>query len=284
MPSGKPPIFYVNGDFVPKDHARISATDLAILRGLGVFESLRTYGGEPFRMPDHLARLRNSAEAVGILVPWTDKQLCTVVDELLAINKLPEAAIRLVVTGGESEDYFHPSGKPGLIIMTSALRPFSPDNYKKGVKVATAKMERFFPEAKTINYLPGVVAMQHARKEDPEIVEVLFIDRFGYVTEGTTSNCFAFIGGRLVTPGEKILNGVTRQVVLELAADRFPVDIRNITLQEFRGADEVFLTGSVKEILPVNRIDGEVVGRGACGARTQQLLDAFKALIMRLTS
>jgi branched-chain amino acid aminotransferase len=144
-------------------------------------------------------------------------------------------------------------------------------------------MERYSPQAKTINYLPGVVAMQQARSVDPEIVEVLFIDRHGYVTEGITSNIFAFIDGSLVTPGENILEGVTRQVVLELAESRYPVEIRGLPVQEIRRADEVFLTGSVKEILPVCAIDGGKVGPGSRNNRTQVLIDAFQDLKAQLS-
>ncbi len=270
--------FYVNGAFVPEQQARISATDLAILRGLGVFESLRTYGGIPFRMPDHLGRLRRSAEAVGITLPWTDLELVSIVNQLLSINKLPEATIRIVVTGGESEDYFHPSGKPGLIVMTTLLRGFSTLILREGGEGRDDKDGAVFSRGKNDQLPPWGCRHAGGQEEDPDVVEVLFVDRNNCVTEGITSNCFVFIGGSLVTPGEKILEGVTRQVVLELARDRYPVEIRDLTLLELREADEVFLTGSVKEILPVSNIDGTGVGAGRRGPRTRRLQDAFRDL------
>ena len=266
----------MNGAYVPAREATIPATDLAVLRGLGVFESLRTYGGRPFRLKQHLDRLRQSAAGLGLPVVWEDAALSQIITNLISENGLPEASIRIVVTGGESADFFHPSGKPGLIVSTLPLRPYSEEAYQRGVKVATVQQERFLPEAKSINYLGGLVAMQQAKARDEEITEVLYVDPQGFVTEGITSNVFAFLGGVLVTPRENILMGVTRQVVLEIAAGGFEVQIRDLAETEVRRAEEVFLTGSVKEILPVRQIDDGIVGEGAVGDQTKRLMALFR--------
>ncbi len=247
-----------------------------MLRGLGVFESLRTYGGKPFRLKQHLDRLRRSAAGLGLPVIWEDITLSQIIATLIKENGMPEASIRIVVTGGESADLFHPSGKPGLIMIALPLRPYSKEAYQRGVKVASVQQERFLPEAKSINYLGGVVAMQQARARDKEITEVLYIDPQGFVTEGITSNVFAFLDGTLVTPRENILMGVTRQVVLEIAADVFEVQVRDLQEAEIRRAEEVFLTGSVKEILPVRQIDDDVVGEGVAGEQTKRLMRLFR--------
>ena len=186
------PIFYVNGEFIPSQKAMISATDLAVMRGYGIFESLRTYVGRPFRLDEHLVRLEKSAEAVGLQLPWTNNLLSDVVLETLARNEYPESRIRLVVTGGESDNYFTPKGKPGLIVMASPLNPYPQDYYQKGIKVATADVERYLPLAKTIDYIAGVMMLKDAHSVDPDIFEVLFVNRHGHVTEGITSNVFAF--------------------------------------------------------------------------------------------
>jgi branched-chain amino acid aminotransferase len=269
-------IFFVNGEYLPAGEATIPATDLAVLRGLGVFESLRTYKGHPFRLPEHLERLRQSAAGLGLPVPWEDDFLSQIISSLIAMNDLPEASIRIVVTGGESTDFFHPTGKPGLILMALPLKPLAGLLYLRGAKVATVEQERFLPEAKSINYVGGVVAMQEAKAKDPAITEVLYIDGGGRITEGITSNVFAFLNGVLVTPGENILMGVTRQVVLEIAQGEYQIEIRDLKLPEIFQAEEFFLTGSVKEILPVREIDNQVVGSGGVGPQTTRLMDMFR--------
>jgi branched-chain amino acid aminotransferase len=264
---------------VPAGKATIPATDLAVLRGLGVFETLRTYGGRPFRLKEHLARLRQSAAGLGLPVVWDDDTLSGIIDKLIKQNELPEASIRIVVTGGESSDFFNPSGKPGLILIALPLRPYATKFYQEGVKVATVQQERFLPEAKSINYLAGVVAMQQAKAKDEEITEVLYIDKQGFITEGITSNVFTFLEGVLVTPGENILMGVTRQVVLEIAMGVYDIEVRGLTLEEIRQAQEIFLTGSVKEILPVRQVDDVIIGEGCIGKQTKHLMELFRDLV-----
>jgi len=273
-------IFYVNGEYLPAREATIPATDLAVLRGMGVFESLRTYGGIPFRLPEHLDRLRQSAAGLGLPVPWENEMLSQIIRTLIEKNNLSAASIRIVVTGGESVDFFQPIGKPGLILMALPLKPYPPTLYQKGAKVATVQQERFLPEAKSINYLAGVVAMQRAKARDPEIIEVLYIDGDGLITEGITSNVFAFLNGVLVTPGEKILMGVTRQVVLEVAHAEFEIQVRSLSVSDIFQAEEVFITGSVKEILPVRQINDTLVGQGVVGPQTKQLMEAFQELVL----
>jgi branched-chain amino acid aminotransferase len=269
------PIFYVNGRYTPAQDAMISATDLAVMRGYGIFESLRTYGSIPFRLDEHLERLEKSAEAVGLHLLWTKTFLSEVVLETLTRNAYPESRIRLVVTGGESDNDFTPKGKPGLIVMASPLRPFPSHYYQKGVKVATADVERYLPLAKTIDYIAGVMMLKDAQSVDPDIFEVLFINRHGLVTEGITSNVFAFFDDILATPEQGILLGVTRQVVLELAKPFFKIETRDIQVNELRHATEIFITASVKEIMPVRALDGQVVGEGGPGANTKRLMIVF---------
>jgi branched-chain amino acid aminotransferase len=272
------PIFYVNGRYTPAQDAMISATDLAVMRGYGIFESLRTYGSRPFRLDEHLERLEKSAEAVGLHLSWTRTFLSEVVHETLSRNGYPESRMRIVVTGGESENYFTPAGKPGLIVMASPLNPFPQSYYQKGIKVATAEVERYLPLAKTIDYIPGVMMLKDAQSMDPDIFEVLFINRHGHVTEGITSNVFAFFDDILATPEKGILLGVTRQVVLELAEPYFTVDPRDIQVNELRHATEIFITASVKEIMPVRALDGQVVGEGGPGANTKRLMKVFQQM------
>ncbi len=276
MASDPESVYYVNGRFVPVSGAVISVHDLAVARGYAVFESLRTYGGHPFRLPDHLRRLRQSAGSISVPLPWSDQALTELVRQTLGRNSYPESVVRIMITAGPSRDLFHPDGEPGLIVMVRPLRAYPPDYIRLGVAVATVEIERFLPLAKTTLYLPGMLAMNQARAQDPEVVEALYVDPDGRVSEGVTSNIFAFVGETLVTPGEGILMGVTRQVVLELAEGRFPVEVRPLLRDEIFSAKEVFLTGSVKQVLPVRSIDRRTVGEGRPGPSTRALMAAYE--------
>lgn len=277
-------ICYINGQFIEADHAKISATDLAVMRGYGVFDSMRTYKGIPFRMDDHLYRLKRSADLVGMTLPWTMEDLKRLILKTLDKNRFPESSIRIIITGGDTEDLFTPTGKPGLIVLVMPLLTFPQSYYVDGIKVATARLERFLPEAKTTQYTPGQIAMKKARAHDPEIVEALYVDRQGNVTEGIASNLFLFIDGILITPGEGMLFGITRQVVLELAQSLFQVEEKDVSPDDLMNADEVFITGSSKEIMPVRQVDDKIVGNGRVGLCTKQLMDAFRRMVEGLTN
>ena len=274
-------VCYINGEFKTLNDAKISATDLAIMRGFGVFDSLRTYGGKPFGVEDHLTRLKRSAELVSLPLPWTKEELHRIILESLSKNKYDESSIRIIITGGYSDDFFTPAGKPGLIVIVRPLPRYPDEYHTKGVKIATARLERFMPEAKTLNYTSGEVAMREAKNSDPEIFEVLCLDRNGMVTECIASNVFAYFDETLTTPGANILYGITRQVVLKLAQPLFQVEVRDINIEELKNADELFITGSSKEIMPVRSIDNRVIGQGACGPNTRKLMDAFREMTDR---
>jgi branched-chain amino acid aminotransferase len=275
------PIYFVNDRFVPASEASLPVTDLGIMRGYAVFESIRTYGGKPFRLDEHLVRLEKSADRVGLSLPRSRAQLAEVILDTLARNEFAEATIRVIVTGGESENFFTPTGKPSLIVIATPLRPYPQAYYQQGVKIATAEMERCLPEAKTTAYILGEMALRQARSHDPEIVEVLYVDRHGRVTECIMSNFFAFFDDVLVTPREDILYGVTRQAVLKLAEPLFQVEVRDVLLSELQNASEMFITASVKEIMPVTELDGVAVGKGGYGPNTRTLMDAFREMADR---
>jgi branched-chain amino acid aminotransferase len=274
-------VCYINGEFKTLKDAKISATDLAIMRGFGVFDSLRTYGGKLFGVEDHLTRLERSAKLVSLPLPWTREELHRTILETLSRNSYDESSVRIIITGGYSDDFFTPAGKPGLIVIVRPLPRYPDEYYTKGVKIATASLERFLPEAKTLNYTSGEVAMREAKNRDPEIFEVLCLDRNGKATECIASNVFVFFDETLTTPGADILYGITRQVVLKLARPLFPVDVRDVQIDEIKNADEVFITGSSKEIMPVRSIDNRVIGQGRCGPNTRKLMDAFREMTDR---
>jgi branched-chain amino acid aminotransferase len=263
-------IYYIDGSFVSSDRAVIPVDDLAVLRGFGVFDLVRTYGGKPFFLKEHIERLRHSANEIGLHFPWSIKALLDIVLETLRRNSHKESSIRMVVTGGSSPDFMTPQNKPRLLVLISPVPLLPKAWYTEGVKIITRMTERFKPGVKSINYIPATVALEEARQRGA--VEALYLDRQDFVLEGTASNVFAFSGERLITPGRDILSGITRQVVLNVAKEHFTVQIRDISRQELLSADEVFLTGTSKGVVPVIQVDETTIGNGKPGPLTRQLI------------
>jgi branched-chain amino acid aminotransferase len=192
-------------------------------------------------------------------------------------NAHQESNIRIVLTGGSSPDFITPQGKPRLLVLVTRAPELPAWWYTKGVKIITFSSERSIPGAKSIDYVQATIALKRAR--DQNAIEALYVDRNDLALEGTTSNLFAFINDRLVTPGKGILNGITRNAVLDLAAKTTAVDIRNIRRDEVLTADEVFITGTNKGIVPVIQVDDATIGPGLPGGRTLKLMDALNSQI-----
>lgn len=269
-------IFYVDGDFVNEQEARIPLADLAVLRGFAVFDFLRTYGGRPFQLDEHIHRLRRSADLIGLNYPWSDADLINAVYETLKRNPdHDESDIRIVMTGGLSPNNLLPEpGAARLLIMVQPVTRLPAEHYEKGHAVITVDLARILPAAKTTNYITAVMAMQRARAANA--IEALYTTPTGHVTEATTSNLFMFQGQHLITPVEDVLPGITRQVVLRCVDGLFPVTIRAITLDELLTADEIFITSSVKEVLPIVRVDAHTIGDGRPGPNTRRVMARFR--------
>ncbi|MGQ9889613.1 MAG: aminotransferase class IV [Aggregatilineales bacterium] len=270
-----PNVCYIDGAFVPADAASVPAADLAVTRGYGVFDYLRTYGGRPFHLEAHLARLALSARRLELALPLPLTAIGDVVLEALARSEPGDHGVRIVITGGDSSDGLLPSGAARLLVLVTPPPQPPAVWFTDGVKITTHRAERYLPEAKTINYIPAILALRRAKAGGA--VDSVYIDRDGLALEGTTTNLFAFFGDTLVTPARGILAGVTRQVTLELAESRYAVQQRDLPLAELLRADEVFITSSAKQVCPVRQIDDHVVG--SPGPRTRDLMAAFEALV-----
>ena len=268
-------IYYIDGKFVPADRAVIPVDDLAVIRGIGVFDLLRTYQGKPYFLKEHVDRLLHSARQSHLDLPWTHEEICKAALETLARNNLHEANIRIIVTGGSSPDFLTPAGRPRLLILVTPLPKLPEHWYTQGVKVVTLKSRRTNPGAKSINYLPAALALDEARARGA--AEVLYLDDDDNALEGATSNLFAFIRGTLVTPGRGILSGITRRVILEITAGHYTTEIRDLPRQELLGAQEVFITGTNKGLLPVVQIDETTIGNGRPGACTLNITALLQA-------
>ena len=266
-------ICYVNGNFLPLEDAALSVRDLAILRGYGVFDFLRTYGGMPFKLPEHLARLARSAQLIELVLPYALDKIEQLALDTLKRNNLPEANVRIVVTGGVSGDSVTPDTEPSLIILVTPVQQYPATCYEQGVKTITVETERYLPGAKTINYIPALIALRKAKAAGA--LEALYANRQGQILEGTTTNFFVFQGNQLLTPKDGILLGVTRAVVLELAQEKFEIVEHPLTFDDLSQADEAFMTASNKEIMPVHQVDDLQIGQGKPGLNTRWLMERF---------
>jgi branched-chain amino acid aminotransferase len=254
---------FVNNKIVPSEKARISVFDHGLLYGDGIFETLRSYNGVVFKLDAHLKRLRKSASLIRLSLPFTQKELGSIIYDTLKANKLSDAYIRISVTRGEG-----PIGldtalcpEPNVIVMTKQLMPYPDQLYTGGVKVIVAKTKRNLKEAldpkiKSLNFLNNVLAKTEAVKR--KAFEAIMLNHRDHVTEGTVSNIFMVKRGILMTPSvdSGILDGITRQTVIRIAQRmRIEPIQKNIRLKELYDAEEVFLTNTSLEVMPVRQLD-----------------------------
>jgi len=268
-------VYFVDGAFVPAENAVIPVDDLAVLRGIGICDIMRTFHGKPYFLDEHIDRLMESGKKIGLALPWTRADIKQIVLDTLEKNPgLEEVNIRIVITGGSSSDFMTPSGRPRLIVMITPITKLPEEWYARGVKVITLVQERPLAGAKVTSYIPAAMALNQARAAGA--VEVIYIDRHQNALEGTTSNLFAFFSNTLVTPpADGILKGITRKVILSLAKDRFDISETPLPLEKLLTADEVFITGTNKGVVPVVKIDDTPIGDGRPGPNTRVLMTAL---------
>jgi branched-chain amino acid aminotransferase len=159
------------------------------------------------------------------------------------------------------------------MVIVTPVSQYPQEYYEQGIKVITVPIERFIPKAKSLNYISAIGALQQAKQTNA--VEALYVNSQGEVLEGTTTNFFVFRGSQIITPKEGILNGITRDVILELAKDRFEIVEQSIAYSQLNHCDEAFITSSTKEIMPVVQIDELYISQGKPGENTQTLMDLF---------
>ncbi len=266
-------ICYIDGEFVDIESARIPVTDLSVLRGYGIFDFMCTYGGKPFHLEDHVARLFRSAGLIDLTMRWTPEEVIAIVNDTVTRNDNGEFNVRILVTGGDSSDFLMPEDRSRLLVLISPPSNMDPVLYREGAPLITVEEGRFLTDAKTINYIPAIMALKEATRRGA--IDAVYVNAAGKVLEGTTNNLFIFKGDTLITPGEGILPGITRSVVLNLADGVFPVEIRDITLEEVYSADEVLLTSSTKEVMPIKSLNDRVIGSGTPGPNTRKMMQLF---------
>lgn len=280
-------IIYLNGEYVPKEEAKVSVFDHGLLYGDGVFEGIRSYNGRVFRLNEHLQRLYDSAKVIRLTIPLSQEEMKEKILETLRRNELRDAYIRVVVTRGPGDLGLDPDKccKEGFVfIITDKIVLYDDEYYKNGLSVITVPTRRNVPEAlnpriKSLNYLNNIMAKIEAKNSN--VIEAIMLNSDGYVVECTGDNIFIVKGGAIYTPPTYIgaLEGITRDAVMELARNMgIKVEERIFNRYEVYVSDECFLTGTAAEIIPVVKVDGRIIGDGRPGNITKKLTEEFRKL------
>lgn len=272
-------LIYINGTFYTKEDARVSVLDHGLLYGDGVFETVHVYKQKSFKLDEHLERLSRSANALHLTVPLPKADLKKAVERTIALNKYGDAALRIIITRGVGEIGLTTQCTPTIIIIADKFMPKDPTIYQQGVKIITVNQERGLVGVKTLNYLPNILAHQKAKSAGA--YDAVFLTPNQEVTEGTTSNLFIVKNKVVVTPSD-VLEGITRQVVLELAEAAYTTEIRPVLRAEMYNADECFLTSTLSEIIPVVKVDQVIIKTGKPGPVTQTLMQRFRQAVESL--
>lgn len=256
---------YVNGDIVTADEARVSVFDRGFMRGDGLFETMRSYGGKLFRLDDHLARLDHGMEVLRYPMRSADLDIKAAALETLRASGIPNARVRVQITRGVGATEFtsRVDTEPTVIV---TIHPLAEGEHSPlNVIVSSIRRDQLSPLSgiKTINYVPSLLARMEAERAGAD--DALLLNYAGFVAEGCASNVFLLRNGELITPdlASGALPGIIRRTVLEIAADiGLPAVERPVELSELKSAAEVFMTSSVREVAFVGAIDGAPVGQG----------------------
>ncbi|CAN5473473.1 branched-chain-amino-acid transaminase [soil metagenome] len=281
------PKIYINGQYFDKADAKISVYDHGLLYGDGIFEGIRVYAGRVFRLRRHLERLYDSAKAIKLEMPLTFEQMMDEVRDAVEVNQKKDGYIRLVVTRGAGTLGLDPrrASNPQVIIIVDDIALYPQEMYEKGLRIVTASTIRNHPNSlnpriKSLNYLSSILAQIECIEAG--CVEALMLNHKGEVAECSADNIFLVKNGILKTPPPEagILEGITREAVMELARKGGTTVLETaLTRFDVYSADEVFLTGTGAEIIPVVQVDGREIGTGKPGPLTKQILEKYHQLV-----
>lgn len=277
---------YINGKYYPKEEAKISVFDHGLLYGDGVFEGIRVYGGKVFKLNEHLKRLYDSAKQILLEIPLPQEKMFQEVLSAVKRNKIPDAYIRLIVTRGMGPLGINPfqCQEPQIIIIVDKIQLYHEEVYQDGLKLITATVlrtpaESLSPQIKSLNYLNNILARIEAVHAGAS--ESIMLNQEGHVTECTGDNIFMVKKDQILTPSVEsgILVGVTRGCVIDIGRKLgYNIKETELTRHDLYAADEVFLTGTAAEVVPVIKIDERVIGSGNPGRVTLKLIKEFKSL------
>jgi branched-chain amino acid aminotransferase len=281
-------IVYFDGKYVDSSDAKVSVFDHGLLYGDGIFEGIRIYGGNVYRLDEHLERLELSARAIMLAMPLNRAQLVEAVCETCRRNKLTDGYIRLVVTRGVGDLGLAPwsCANPTTFIIASKISLYPQEYYDNGLSIVTVPTRRIAPDAlpstvKSLNYLNNILAKIEAKQAGA--LEAIMLNQQGYVAECTADNIFVIHKGEILTPAasQGALKGITRATVFDIARELgIPMREADLTRYDVWCADECFLTGTGAEVIPVVKLDGRVIGSGKPGPVTARVLASFRQRVL----
>lgn len=263
------PFCFAGDRIVESQLASLHPLDIGLIRGYAIFDFFRTVNTRPLFLEDYLDRFIRSAASARLPLAYNIESLKPIIEELIGKNQLENGGIRMVLSGGISENFFTP-GEGKLFIFCEPLKLPSTEKYAHGVKLASVDYVRPIAEIKTTNYTLPVLLSTDWQAQGVE--DVLYHHQ-GIVSESSRSNIFMVKDGQIHTPEKHILKGITRKKVMDLAQS---TTVRDIRIEEILLADEVFITSTTKRILPITSIDDVVIGKGKPGPITEELMDKFE--------
>ncbi len=279
---------YLDGKFVDEADAKVSVFDHGLLYGDGVFEGIRLYNDNIFRLEEHLERLEYSAKAIMLQMPLTRKELSDATCETCRQNGLKDGYIRLVITRGVGDLGLAPwlCAKPSLFIIASKISLYPQEHYDNGLAIVTVPTRRINPAAlpptvKSLNYLNNILGKIEAKQFGA--LEAIMLNDQGYIAECTADNIFIVHKGAIITPAasQGALKGITRGTIFDIAEElSIPIREADLTRYDVWVSDECFLTGSGAEVIPVTKLDGRVIGTGKPGPITQKVLASFRRRVL----
>ncbi|RKD75693.1 branched chain amino acid aminotransferase [Sinobaca qinghaiensis] len=280
---------YLSGEFVKKEDAKISVYDHGFLYGDGVFEGIRVYSGNVYKLDEHLKRLYNSAKSIMLDIPHSSEEMTEIILETLRKNDLQDAYIRLVVSRGVGNLGLDPAScsSPQIIAIAEELAIYPKEFYENGLDIVTVATRRnspdvLSPKVKSLNYLNNILVKIEAGLAG--VSEALMLNSEGYVAEGSADNIFIIRNNTLYTPPGYIgaLEGITRAAIMELSEELgYTLKEEPFTRHDVYTADEVFLTGTAAEVIAVVKVDGRIIGDGKPGYHTNVLLDGFRRKVVQ---
>lgn len=269
---------YFNGKIKTLDKIGISPYDLGFIRGYSVFDVMRTQNGKPLLFNEHWQRFQNAAKVLNLKIPISENKYQGIVKKLLKLNNFPETLIRMILTGGISKDAFSLSGRETFLVLMEKFKPLNKEIYEKGVSAVTLNFCRELPEIKTTNYLEAIRCQN--LKNHYKAFEIIYIKN-NEVLEASTSNIFIFKKNILITPKDKILSGITRNLVIKIAKNLFQIEERKIFEKELFNASEVFLTATNKNIVPIVKINDKKINNGKIGENTKILMNKLSEFLKK---
>ena len=285
-------LVYLNGSIIPRSNVKISPFDQGFLYGYGLFETMRSYSGRIFLLDKHLNRLRRSASMIALSLDDFDLERACY--DTLKANQLDNARIRLTISAGENDSTPDAPAKttPTVVVIAARYDPPSQEIYRTGYSAVVSQIRQYsqspLSQLKSANYLSYLLARREARAKGAD--EALLLNERGFICEGSASNIFLVSGIKLFTPdaASGCLPGITRQVIIELASElNITVDQQSVPADVLFEADEVFITNSILELMPLREVDGKTIGVRDERRQGIRLVDkltlAYKALVARET-